>query len=356
MEAAYEEQLGGVDSELLERRREHGGARSDPGATPLDGGPRPAPHVTRPFARRPRPCRHDALVEQDARVAQDSTRTANRLRSLHELLLQAHVGVATLAQKVAAVRGSKSQRAQAAEAAAAAAAATATAAKATAAAAVAATIAGGGDPSVAADGGGCEPSTGGAGIGGDGAAADDDDDDDYAVQRREATLTDGLTARLLAQAENSLHAVLVEIGRRQEAPDDEMARRAVALHAKPTRFNNRLRAADGDADAADTDTDELQAAWLAERAQQRAALTAPLRTKADAAALRSVRGAGGFDRSVPQPPPDPPPATASFKGRRLSSNPTPRVDRGRRSSVGGTPSPRIHAHPPNEQRRPTARP
>ena len=45
MEAAYEEQLGGVDSELLERRREHGGARSDPGATPLDGGPRPAPHV-----------------------------------------------------------------------------------------------------------------------------------------------------------------------------------------------------------------------------------------------------------------------------------------------------------------------
>ena len=201
-----------------------------------------------------------------------------------------------------------------------------------------------------------EPSTGGAGIGGDGAAADDDDDDDYAVQRREATLTDGLTARLLAQAENSLHAVLVEIGRRQEAPDDEMARRAVALHAKPTRFNNRLRAADGDADAADTDTDELQAAWLAERAQQRAALTAPLRTKADAAALRSVRGAGDFDRSVPQPPPDPPPATASFKGRRLSSNPTPRVDRGRRSSVGGTPSPRIPPNPPNEQRRPTARP
>ena len=167
--------------------------------------------MTRPFARRPRPCRHDALVEQDARVAQDSTRTANRLRSLHELLLQAHVGVATLAQKVAAVRGSKSQRAQAAEAAAAAAAATATAAKATAAAAVAATIAGGGDP------------RGGRwrrlraehrrrGHGGDGAAAADDDDDDYAVQRREATLTDGLTARLLAQAENSLHAVLVEIG------------------------------------------------------------------------------------------------------------------------------------------------
>ena len=355
MEAAYEEQLGGVDSELLERRREHGGARSDPGATPLDGGPRPAPHVTRPFARRPRPCRHDALVEQDARVAQDSTRTANRLRSLHELLLQAHVGVATLAQKVAAVRGSKSQRAQAAEAAAAAAAATATAAKATAAAAVTATIAGGGDQAwrpMAAAASRAPAARASVAT----APPPDDDDDDYAVQRREATLTDGLTARLLAQAENSLHAVLVEIGRRQEAPDDEMARRAVALHAKPTRFNNRLRAADGDADAADTDTDELQAAWLAERAQQRAALTAPLRTKADAAALRSVRGAGGFDRSVPQPPPDPPPATASFKGRRLSSNPTPRVDRGRRSSVGGTPSPRIHAHPPNEQRRPTARP
>ena len=197
-----------------------------------------------------------------------------------------------------------------------------------------------------------------------GSAGASDDEDECVAERREATLTDGLTARLLAQAENSLHAVLTEMARRQEAPDEIMARRAVAMYAKPTRYNNRLSAASDDDEITAAGTDELQAAWLAERAQQRAVLTAPLRTKADAAVLRSVRGAGqSFDRRVPQPPPDPAPAVASFKGRRLSGSSTPapttpRIDRGRRASISGTPSHRINAHaphPPKEQRRPAAR-
>ena len=62
---------------------------------------------------------------------------------------------------------------------------------------------------------GCEPHRG-AGIG-DGAAAADDDDDDYAVQRREATLTDGLTARCSHRQRIAARRTRRD-RRRQEAP------------------------------------------------------------------------------------------------------------------------------------------
>ena len=120
-------------------------------------------------------------------------------------------------------------------------------------------------------------------------------------------------------------------------------RGAVALR-EPTRFNNRLRAADGDADAADTDTDELQAAWLAEMLSS-APLTAPLRTKADAAAPRACAAPATLT-SVPQPPPDlrqPPP---------LQGPPPAEPDAARRSwpsLVGGRHSVAANPRPPTER-------